>query len=60
MSKVVELRRLSRDERFREQLYCAVAILRQHLDAEIDEDVVGAVADLGDDLRKAVREWKGN
>jgi hypothetical protein len=59
MGKVVELRRVDAEDRFRDRLATARAILRPIIDAEeVTEDVLTATEDLADDLLKAVEEFR--
>jgi hypothetical protein len=58
MGKVVELRRADAEDRFRDRLMTARALLRPLIDEEeITEDVLEATADLAEDLLKAVEEF---
>jgi hypothetical protein len=55
MGKVVELRRVDAEDRFRDQLMTARAILRGLANEdEVTEAVLEATADLAEDLLKAV------
>jgi hypothetical protein len=59
MGKVVELRRGDAEDRFRDRLMTARAILRGLVDEErVTEDVLVAVADLTEDLLKATEEFR--
>jgi hypothetical protein len=59
MGKVVELRRVDAEDRFRDRLMTARALLRPLIDEEeITEDVLEATADLAEDLLKAVEEFR--
>jgi hypothetical protein len=53
------MRLMSAEERFRERLMTARAMLRLLIDeSEVTEDVLAAVSDLADDLRKAAWEFR--
>jgi hypothetical protein len=59
MSNVVQLRYEDPEERFRDRLMTARAILRGLIDEEsVTEDVLQAVCDLADDMVKAVGEFR--
>jgi hypothetical protein len=58
MSKVVQFPRWGPEDRLRDELMTARAILRDLIDSEVTEDLVQAVSDLADDLIKACDAYK--
>jgi hypothetical protein len=58
MSKIIRLRQVNAEERFRDQLMTARAILRSLIDSEVTEDLLVAVEDLSDDIMKAVDNFR--
>jgi hypothetical protein len=59
MGKVVELRRVDAEDRFRDRLATARAISRPLIDEDaVTEAVLEATADLAEDLVKAVDEFR--
>jgi hypothetical protein len=55
---VIQLRALRAEERFRDQLATARAILRSLIDSEITDDVVQGAEDLAEDIFKAAEELR--
>ena len=56
-SKVIQF--VSAEDRLRDELMTARAILRNAVDAPINDDLLRLVADIADDLRKAVSNYQG-
>ena len=56
-SKVIQF--VSAEDRLRDELMTARAILRNAIDGPINDDLLGLITDIADDLRKAVSNYRG-
>ena len=56
--KVIPL--LRAEDRLRDELMTARAILRNAIDGPVDEGLLELISDLADDLKKAVRNYRSS
>jgi hypothetical protein len=59
MSKVVEFKGWSAEDRLRDELMTARAILRNAVDGPVSDDLLRLVEDIADDLKKAINNYRG-
>jgi hypothetical protein len=56
--KVIPL--LRAEDRLRDELMTALAILRNAIDGPVDKNLLELIEDLADDLKKAVRNYRSS